>query len=87
MAVEKVQLNFTPDGVKEIARVAHKVNAEVENIGARRLHTLLEKILEEVSFEASEMKNGSEISVDLKYVDAHLGDLASNKTDLSKFIL
>ena len=87
MAVENVQLNFTTDGVKEIARVAHKVNAEVENIGARRLHTLLEKILEEVSFEASEMKNGSEVSVDLKYVDEHLGDLASNKTDLSKFIL
>ncbi len=59
----------------------------VENIGARRLHTLLEKILEEVSFEASEMKAGSKVTVDSKYVNNHLGDLASGKTDLSKFIL
>jgi len=87
IGVEKVQLNFTSDGSKEIAKVAHKVNGEVENIGARRLHTLLEKILEEVSFEASEMKAGSAVAIDAKYVDEHLGDLVSGKTDLSKFIL
>lgn len=87
LGVENVKLNFTKDGVKEIAKVAHKVNGEVENIGARRLHTLLEKILEEVSFEASEMKAGSAVAIDAKYVDQHLGDLVSGKTDLSKFIL
>jgi ATP-dependent HslUV protease ATP-binding subunit HslU len=87
LGVENVKLNFTKDGVKEIAKVAHKVNGEVENIGARRLHTLLEKILEEVSFEASEMKAGSAVVIDAKYVDKHLGDLVSGKTDLSKFIL
>lgn len=87
IAVENIKLNFTEEGIKEIARVANKVNGEVENIGARRLHTLLEKILEDVSFEASEMKNGSIIKIDQKYISEHLGDLASGKTDLSKFIL
>jgi len=87
LKVENVTLEFTDEGIKEIARVAHKVNAEVENIGARRLHTLLEKILEDVSFEASDMKNGSIVKIDIAYVDSHLGDLISNKTDLSKFIL
>ncbi len=87
IGVENVQLKFTPDGVKQIAKVAHKVNGEVENIGARRLHTMLEKILEDVSFGAPEMKAGSEVTVDTKYVDDHLGDIVSSKTDLSKFIL
>ncbi len=87
IGVENVKLDFTDDGIKEIAKVAFKVNGEVENIGARRLHTLLEKILEDVSFEATEMKNGAAVKIDQKYVAAHLGDLASGKTDLSKFIL
>lgn len=87
IAVEKVRLNFTEEGIKQIAKLAHKVNGEIENIGARRLHTMLEKILEDISFEASEIKNGSKVEIDQKYVDAHLGDLISNKTDLSKFIL
>ncbi len=87
IGVEKVRLNFTKDGVKEIAKVAHKVNGEIENIGARRLHTLLEKILEDVSFDASEMKSGAAVEINQKYVDDHLGDLVSTKTDLSKFIL
>ncbi|MDX2083184.1 MAG: ATP-dependent protease ATPase subunit HslU [Rickettsiales bacterium] len=87
IAVEKVQLNFSEDGILQVAKLAHKVNAEVENIGARRLHTMLEKILEEVSFEASEMKPQTKITIDQKYVDNHLGDLISNKNDLSKFIL
>jgi ATP-dependent HslUV protease ATP-binding subunit HslU len=87
IAVENVDINFTESGVKEIAKVANRVNGEIENIGARRLHTLLEKILEEVSFEASEMKSGKKIKIDSKYVLDHLGDLATGKTDLSKFIL
>lgn len=87
IAVEKVALNFTADGIKQIAKLANKVNAEVENIGARRLYTMLEKILEEISFEASEMKAQSKITIDAKYVDEHLGDMISNKNDLSKFIL
>lgn len=87
LAVENVKLDFTDSGVKQIAKIAFRVNGEVENIGARRLHTMLEKILEDVSFEASDMKNGSGVKVDGDYVDQHLGDLASGKTDLSKFIL
>lgn len=87
LGVESVQLNFTKDGINQIAKIAHKVNGEVENIGARRLHTLLEKILEEVSFEASELAAGSVVNIDTTYVDKHLGDLVSSKTDLSKFIL
>lgn len=87
IAVENVNLEFTEDGIKEIARISYKVNSEVENIGARRLYTLLEKVLEEISFEASEMKKKSKIVIDLNYVDSHLGDLVSGKTDLSKFIL
>lgn len=87
IGVEGIALNFNEEGIKEIAKIAHRVNGEVENIGARRLHTLLEKILEEVSFEASEMKSKSKVKIDSKYVNDHLGDLASGKTDLSKFIL
>ncbi len=87
IAVEKVKLEFSEAGIKEIAKIAHKVNAEIENIGARRLHTLLEKILEDISFGASEMASGANVMIDQKYVDDHLGELASGKTDLSKFIL
>ncbi len=87
IGVDDVKLNFTDDGINEIAKIANRVNAEVENIGARRLYTLLEKILEEVGFNASDMKKSSKINIDKKYVDEHLGDLASGKTDLSKFIL
>jgi len=87
IAVENVKLKFTNDGLKEMAKIAYKVNGEVENIGARRLHTMIEKILEEVSFEASDMKSGTEIIIDQAYVDSHLGDLLSNKNDLMKFVL
>jgi len=87
IAVENVKLNFSEKGIKEIARIAHKVNGEVENIGARRLHTMLEKILEDVSFEATDMKENTEVKIDEKYVNDHLGDLGTAKTDLSKFIL
>ena len=87
IGIDKVNLNFTNDGINEIAKIAHRVNGDVENIGARRLHTLLEKILEEVSFNATDMKKGSKITINKKYVDDHLGELSSGKTDLSKFIL
>jgi ATP-dependent HslUV protease ATP-binding subunit HslU len=87
IGVENVKLNFTTDGISEIAKIAFRVNGEVENIGARRLHTMLEKILEEVSFGATEMKKGTVVAINKKYVSEHLGDLLSKKTDLSKFIL
>jgi ATP-dependent HslUV protease ATP-binding subunit HslU len=87
IAVEGINLDFTKDGVKEIAKVANRVNNEIENIGARRLHTMLEKILEEVSFAASEMQKGEIVKINSKYVLEHLGELANGKTDLSKFIL
>ena len=83
---ENVTLIFEKSGTKEIAKIAYEVNNEVENIGARRLHTLMEKILEEVSFNASQMA-GKEVKIDAKYVQKHLGDLADAKNDLSKFIL
>jgi ATP-dependent HslUV protease ATP-binding subunit HslU len=87
IAVENISLNFSEEGIREIAKIAFKVNGEVENIGARRLHTLMEKILEEVSFNASEMKAKTDIAIDAKYVNDHLGDLLSNKNDLMKFVL
>ena len=87
LAVENIILNFSEDGIKEMAKIAFKVNGEIENIGARRLHTMIEKILEEVSFEASEMKAGTEIIIDSTYVNKHLGDLLSSKNDLMKFVL
>jgi len=87
IAVENINLKFSDDGIKEIAKIAFRVNGEVENIGARRLHTLMEKILEDISFNASEMKAKSEITIDAKYVNDHLGDLISSKNDLMKFVL
>lgn len=87
MAVDNVKLDFSDEGINEIAKIAYKVNGEIENIGARRLYTLLEKILEEVSFSAGGTKKSKNILIDKKYVDDHLGDLINGKTDLSKFIL
>lgn len=84
---ENVNLDFDKTGTKEISKIAHQINNEVENIGARRLHTMIEKILEEVSFEASDMKGGDNVKIDDKYVQKHLGDLSDAKNDLSKFIL
>ena len=85
IATEKVTLSFTEDGTKEIARIATEVNRNVENIGARRLHTIVEKLLEEVSFTAGENAD-STVIVDKAYVEQHLGELTS-ETDLTKFIL
>jgi ATP-dependent HslUV protease ATP-binding subunit HslU len=85
METEKVALDFTEDAIDELARLAAEINNSVENIGARRLHTLLEKLLEDISFEACD-KPGSSLKVDGEYVRAHLSDFAQN-IDLSKFIL
>lgn len=85
MGTEEVQLNFTDDAIEAIAAISADVNAAVENIGARRLHTVLERVLEEISFHASD-KGGSVVDIDKEYVEKHLGELATNM-DLSKFIL
>ncbi|MDD3370701.1 MAG: ATP-dependent protease ATPase subunit HslU [Alphaproteobacteria bacterium] len=85
MGTEKVTLDFTEEALNEIARLAAEVNSSVENIGARRLHTLLEKLLEDISFDASE-KPDSAFTIDGAYVRDRLNDFAKN-IDLSKFIL
>ncbi|MEZ5849781.1 MAG: ATP-dependent protease ATPase subunit HslU [Hyphomicrobiaceae bacterium] len=85
MATEGVELVFTEDGIDALADVTVEVNGTVENIGARRLQTVMERVLEEISFEASD-KGGQTHTVDAAYVKARIGDLARN-TDLSKFIL
>jgi ATP-dependent HslUV protease ATP-binding subunit HslU len=85
MATEGVALNFTADAIDALADVAVKVNSSVENIGARRLQTVMERVLDEISFEASD-RNGQSLTVDAAYVKTHVGDLADN-ADLSKFIL
>jgi ATP-dependent HslUV protease ATP-binding subunit HslU len=82
---EKVALEFTADGVRRIAEIAYQVNVRTENIGARRLHTVMERLLESVSFEASE-RSDSALRIDAHYVDEHLGALAKDE-DLSRFIL
>lgn len=82
---EGVTLDFTPEGIEEIAALAYEINASVENIGARRLHTILERLLEDISFIASE-KPGEFFKIDAAYVREKVGGLAKN-TDLSRFIL
>jgi ATP-dependent HslUV protease ATP-binding subunit HslU len=85
MATEDVTLDFTDDGIEALASIAAEINASVENIGARRLHTVMERVLDEISFTATDTP-GEAISIDAKYVEDNIGDLARN-TDLSKFIL
>ncbi len=85
MAVERVDLEFAPCGIEQIAELAWQVNEGTENIGARRLHTVMERLLEELSFQAGE-ENNTTVTVDREYVDRHLADLVSN-TDVSRFIL
>jgi ATP-dependent HslUV protease ATP-binding subunit HslU len=88
LGTEGVELEFAPDGVRRIAEVACEVNERTENIGARRLHTVLERLLEEASFSASDRGSagGARLVVDATYVDDHVGGLARNE-DLSRFIL
>ncbi len=85
MDTEGVTLTFTDDGVDALADLSAEVNSSVENIGARRLHTLLEKVLEDISFDASD-KPGTTVTIDGAYVREHVGDLAGD-ADLSRFIL
>lgn len=85
LATEGVTVEFTEDGINRIAETAFLVNENTENIGARRLHTVLERLMDEVSFAASDLE-GDTITVDANYVDEHLGELAKDE-DLSRFIL
>jgi ATP-dependent HslUV protease ATP-binding subunit HslU len=85
LTTEGVKLEFTPDAVDAIADVAVLVNSSVENIGARRLQTVMERVLDEISFAAPD-RSGDTVAIDAAYVHKHIGDLAKN-TDLSRFIL
>ena len=85
LATEKVTVDFTEDGIRAIARIAAEVNQSVENIGARRLSTVLEKLLEDISFNAEETP-GATVTIDAAYVNAQLADVAKN-VDLSKYVL
>ena len=85
LKTEKINLEFTDDGIETIAELATEVNSSIENIGARRLHTIIEKVLDEISFTATD-RSGEKIIIDKKYVQKNLGELVKD-TDLSKFIL
>jgi ATP-dependent HslUV protease ATP-binding subunit HslU len=85
LGTEQLSVEFTADGVRRIAEIAHQVNERTENIGARRLHTVMERLLESVSFEASG-RDATSLRVDAAYVDQHLGALAKDE-DLSRYIL
>ena len=85
LKTENVSLEFTDDGIDMLAKISAEVNSSVENIGARRLHTIIEKVLDDISFNATD-RAGETITVDQKYVQDNLGNLVKD-TDLSKFIL
>ncbi|MDX6916862.1 HslU--HslV peptidase ATPase subunit [Pectobacterium carotovorum] len=85
MATEGVDISFTADGIRRIAEAAWQVNESTENIGARRLHTVMERLIEDVSYDASEM-NGQSVTIDADYVRNHLDELVADE-DLSRFIL
>ena len=85
LKTEDVNLVFTDDGINTLAKISAEVNASVENIGARRLHTIIEKVLDDISFNATD-RAGETVTIDEKYVNDNLGNLVKD-TDLSKFIL
>ena len=85
LKTENVELDFTEDGIDTIANIASDVNSKIENIGARRLHTIIERVLDEISFTATD-RAGEKISINSDYVQKNLGELVKD-TDLSKFIL
>ena len=85
LKTENVNLEFTDDGIDKLAKISAEVNSSVENIGARRLHTIIEKVLDDISFNATD-RSGETITIDEKYVQDNLGNLVKD-TDLSKFIL
>ncbi|MBO9623523.1 MAG: ATP-dependent protease ATPase subunit HslU [Sphingomonas sp.] len=85
LGTEGVQIDFTEDGIRAVAKIAAEVNAEIENIGARRLQTVMEKLLEEVSFDAED-RSGTTLAIDAAYVEKQLAVVARN-TDLSRYVL
>ncbi len=85
MATEGVEVSFTPDGVAALARIAAEVNRSVENIGARRLYTVMERVFEDLSFAAPD-RSGQAVTVDAAFVEAHLGELAA-RADLGRYVL
>jgi ATP-dependent HslUV protease ATP-binding subunit HslU len=85
IGTEGVEVSFTEDGIRAVAKIAADVNAEIENIGARRLQTVMEKLLEEISFDAED-RAGTSLVVDAAYVDSQLASVARN-TDLSRYVL
>ncbi len=85
LGTEGIELNFTEDSIAAIANIAAEINASIENIGARRLHTVLERVLDDISYTATD-RSGEAVTIDEAYVQKHVGDLAKN-ADLSKFIL
>jgi ATP-dependent HslUV protease ATP-binding subunit HslU len=85
LGTERVTLEFTPDGIRELAAQAHRVNEEDENLGARRLFTIMEKVLEDVSFDAEDLA-GTTVVIDAAYVGTRLGDLVGNQ-DLRRYVL
>jgi ATP-dependent HslUV protease ATP-binding subunit HslU len=85
MATEQVTVTFTEDGIAALARIAAEVNGSVENIGARRLYTVMERVFEELSYEAPD-KGGQDVTVDAGFVEQHLGEL-TRSTDLSRYVL
>ena len=85
LATEGVTIEFIDSGVQRIAEIAYQVNERLENIGARRLHTVLERLLDVVSFEAAD-RDGQQVTVDAAYVDKHLDELVQDE-DLSRYIL
>ncbi len=85
LETENVQIEFTEESIDEISEIASRVNDKTENIGARRLQTVLEKLLEDISFEAPERKNG-ELKIDKEYVREKLSDIVKDE-DLSRYIL
>ena len=85
LKTENVNLEFTDDGIDTIANIANEVNSTVENIGARRLHTIIERVLDEISFTATD-RSGEKILIDKDYINKNLDNLIKD-TDLSKFIL
>ena len=85
LKTENVELDFTEDGIDTIANIATEVNSTIENIGARRLHTIIEKVLDDISFTATD-KSGEKIVINKKYIEENIGELVKD-TDLSKFIL
>ena len=85
MGTEDVKISFSEDGIDAIATLAVDINSTIENIGARRLHTVMERLMDEISFEATD-KAGSKMTIDAQYVKEKLGDTIEDE-DLSRFIL